>query len=407
LANTSPTEDARELLRSLERGQGAPGPLLERLLKPEATPALFRYVVEPLSDAFLSPYSHLYAALFAEVIARTSGPQARADAAGLVARYQRVRQVRQCTVAPVEHVVVLSRVTLGADVAVSSVVLDGARRRFPEAKVHFAGPRKAWELFGGRGDVRLIEVPYRRGGTLAERLNVVPALREAIAALPNAIVIDPDSRITQLGLLPVMDDEERYFFFDSRTYQSGEDASLGGLTRHWVEAVFGVPNARAWIAPARDAIPGDRRRIALSLGVGGNPQKRVGDEMFERSLVEALAGTGRPLLADRGGDDEEAARAERAIAGVAAAQTWQGDFATFAASIGASALYVGYDSAGQHVAAACGVPLICVFSGAPSDLFFDRWCPARGPGAEVIRVERQSPETVLKEVRSALQRLLP
>ena len=42
-------------------------------------------------------------------------------------------------------------------------------------------------------------------------------------------------------------------------------------------------------------------------------------------------------------------------AGVKAA-FWEGSFAGFAAIIAASRLYVGYDSAGQHVAAACGVP---------------------------------------------------
>ena len=36
---------------------------------------------------------------------------------------------------------------------------------------------------------------------------------------------------------------------------------------------------------------------------------------------------------------------------------WEGSFAGFAAHIQKSKFYVGYDSAGGHVAAACGVPL--------------------------------------------------
>ena len=39
--------------------------------------------------------------------------------------------------------------------------------------------------------------------------------------------------------------------------------------------------------------------------------------------------------------------------------------------------YVGYDSAGQHVAAASGTPLISIFAGYPSERMFQRWRPYR------------------------------
>ena len=41
----------------------------------------------------------------------------------------------------------LSRVTLGADVAITSVILDAAKQRFPNANIYFVGPQKSWELF--------------------------------------------------------------------------------------------------------------------------------------------------------------------------------------------------------------------------------------------------------------------
>jgi len=58
---------------------------------------------------------------------------------------------------------------------------------------------------------------------------------------------------------------------------------------------------------------------------------------------------------------------ERAVerAGVEAT-FWDGSFAGFASIIAASRLYVGYDSAGQHIAAAAGVPLVSVFAGFPA-----------------------------------------
>ena len=91
---------------------------------------------------------------------------------------------------------------------------------------------------------------------------------------------------------------------------------------------------------------------------------------------------------------------ERAIArSGAAVESWNGSFAGFAAIIARSRLYVGYDSAGQHVAAACGVPLISVFAGFACPRMFARWRPA----GNVIRVDDPRPAWVLAEVR----RLLP
>ena len=48
-------------------------------------------------------------------------------------------------------------------------------------------------------------------------------------------------------------------------------------------------------------------------------------------------------------------------------RTHDGAFAPFAAQIARSRLYVGYDSAGGHVASACGVPLISIAKGFASD----------------------------------------
>jgi ADP-heptose:LPS heptosyltransferase len=62
---------------------------------------------------------------------------------------------------------------------------------------------------------------------------------------------------------------------------------------------------------------------------------------------------------------------------------------------------VGYDSAGQHVAAACGVPLISVFAGFPAARMFDRWKPT-GPRSTVIRVDHPDQPDILERVRQAL-----
>ena len=69
------------------------------------------------------------------------------DPAALVARYDRVRRTRAVSWRTATRVLVLSRVTLGADVAVTSVLLAAAKQAFPDAEIVFAGPRKNFELF--------------------------------------------------------------------------------------------------------------------------------------------------------------------------------------------------------------------------------------------------------------------
>jgi hypothetical protein len=262
----------------------------------------------------------------------------------------------------------------------------------------FVGPRKNYELFAGDPRLRHADMAYRRGG-LRERLAVWDPL-EALLAAPDAVVIDPDSRLTQLGLLPVCP-EERYHLFESRGYGGETDRPLPELAAAWAEETFGVPQAKPYVALERSSAgPRGHPHTAVSLGVGENPAKRIPDP-FEERLLAWLAAGGAALAIDKGAGGEEAARVERAVerSGVNAA-FWEGSFAGFAAIIAASRLYVGYDSAGQHVAAACGVPLVSIFAGFPAPRMFQRWRPT-GERATVIRVDRPDPLETLERVRAA------
>ncbi len=237
---------------------------------------------------------------------------------------------------------------------------SGAIRK-PE--IILAGPRKSWELFEADLRVAHRDISYARAGTLADRLRASAALW-----LDDGIVIDSDSRLTQLGLISVCDDD-RYFHFNSRAYGGDSGEPLPVLASEWAQEVFGV-DARGFIAP-RPAT-GPAVDITVSLGVGENPAKRLHGS-FERDLLRMLEETGASVLVDKGGTAEERDRVERAIR--PGMRTHDGAFAHFAAEIARSKLYVGYDSAGGHVASACGVPLICIFTGAVSQRFFDRWKP--------------------------------
>src|ERR1051326_5619222 len=215
LASTSCNELAAELLAICLKGERWPAALLDKLTTPDCADSLFRIVVERLADLFDPRYCDTYADLFSEVIA---GSLPDLKAADLRARYDRVRWPRkfQGDAKSVETVFVLSRVTLGADVAVTSVLLDAAKRRFPKARIVLAGSKKSYELFAGDSRIAHVPVTYRRAGSVRDRLAPWQELKRALAPR-NSIVIDPDSRLTQLGLLPVCP-EETYYFFESRAY---------------------------------------------------------------------------------------------------------------------------------------------------------------------------------------------
>jgi ADP-heptose:LPS heptosyltransferase len=383
LASISCNDLAQQLLVCCLEGERWPDGLLDKLVTPDCSDALFRVVVERLADLFEPRLCEVYAEMFSRVLARATG---ELEAAELVSRYGDVRKPRPIAIEP-KIVFVLSRVTLGADVAITSVLLDAAKRRFPNARIVLVGSRKSWELFAGDPRIEHAPVTYLRSGSVRERLASWPELKELFGSR-DSIVIDPDSRLTQLGLLPVCPDD-RYRFFESRAYGGDGHNALPELAALWARATLEVEGIAPWIAPAQSTeIPG-RPLITMSFGVGENQAKRIADP-FEERLVQRAAQSGAYLLIDQGAGGEEAGRVERAIARSGApperVRSFLGPFAAFASAIAQSDLYIGYDSAGQHVAAACGVPLISIFAGFPSPRFLARWRPWGKGRIEVVPV---------------------
>lgn len=391
MTSTGCRELAQEVLDRCLAG-APPGELPRGLLEEHCGHALFSILVEGLADRFEPALCDAYALLFSQAVVYTN-PQV--DAASLIERYRRVRRAQPFRGNP-RRVFVLSRITLGADVAVTSVVLAAGKQRFPEAEVVFVGPSKNYALFAADPRIRHAPVTYRRAA-LPDRLAAWGELQELLSD-PDALVLDPDSRLTQLGLLPVCA-EERYRLFESRSYGGESTRPLADLAADWVEKTLGIAGAKPYVAlgPAPSATP----CIAISLGVGENPAKRLPDP-FEEQLLALLAGTGIPLCIDRGAGGEEAERVTRAVerSGVQAT-FWEGSFAGFASIIAGARWYVGYDSAGQHVAAACNTPLISIFAGFPVPRMFDRWRPT-GQNCHAIRVDRPHIGDILDRVAAVV-----
>ena len=419
--------------------------------------ALFPDLIERLNDSFDPAACQLYDRIFAQVIDHYRRmPQAiefdealsgfgLMNESDLLARKSSILDPRSSILDPrssISKVLLLSRITIGADVAVTSVIIAKLRELLPRAEFVILGPAKLRELFGGDHRVRIREIEYERGGGVLSRLTswieVVEAVNDEIRGL-NADefwLIDPDSRLTQLGLLPLLKDEGAYLFFESRSYRGSQGVdkdnpqsrspipqSIGQLTSRWLNEVFGVAGETfPYVALPGEyqsfgrAVTGAVRRAgashitAISLGVGGNQSKRVSDE-FEIGMINRLI-AGSTLVLDKGATDEERDQINHIVTKLSAAGravieinegnranaisqdkieadaiTWDGGIGAFAGLIAASDRYIGYDSAGQHIAAALRIQTLTIFVNSSSPTFAERWRPY-GPGViEVINVE--------------------
>ena len=372
-------ETAAALLTAVRRDEFPPEETI-RALGENCPAEFFRGVVEPLADSFDPAQAAAY-----ERLMRVWIPAISAVIPAIPAR--------------VDTVYVLSRVTLGADIKIVSPILATMKQRFPAARIVFVANRKSAELFAADPRIEHLNADYPRTGPVSARLEFARELRMKLQN-ENSIVVDPDSRMTQLGLIPVCE-PARYFHFPSRIAGGDSSRNLTWLIAQWLQQTFGTSEL-AYIAPAAgESISG----AAVSLGVGDNESKRVGGD-FESRLLAALGKTYATIWVDRGIGGEEARRVTAAVEASGAADRvrfWEGSFAGFASIVSQCDLYVGYDSAGQHAAAAARVPLISIFAGAPSERFRDRWAAA-GPGGTVsIPGDARYPDAVLAAIKLEIE----
>ncbi|MBI4464705.1 MAG: hypothetical protein HY647_08390 [Acidobacteria bacterium] len=422
--------------------------------------ATFPLLVEQLSDSFNPAYCQLYDRVFAQMISycrrlplgreldaalRRFGLESEAD---LLERKSRMRQRQPLHDAfqrnPVRKVMVLSRVTLGADVAITSLVLQKVKSSFPQAERVLMGLPKVRELFGGDESLRFRQIQYANDSSLLERLQnwlpVVQAVEEEVRGLSSQeyVLLDPDSRLLQLGLLPALPEESRYFFFESRRFGELGTGSIGQITLRWLQGLFGGEEAlfpgvwlreedRNWGRRICQQLrqSGTNYLVAISFGVGGNPLKRLSDA-FEEHLVDHLLAEGCTVILDKGFGEEEIGRANRLVARARAGGRqvieldethretmrsgeldrcqmliWQGGIGPFSALISHSDEYIGYDSAGQHIAAALGVPLVDIFTASTMPVFRERWRPF-GSSIVKVAVESGEPENTVPMVAHAM-----
>ena len=415
--------------------------------------ALYATIVEGLCDDFSDTGVRTCNLVLLRVLSFVTGqPDGREIAAALapcgpdwaealLRRYERLRTPRPLPAATREQVrkaVVLSRVSAGADVAVTSVIVQRLLAALPRAEIVLAGPGHLEDFFAGHPRLRCLRLDYpRQGGPLADRFAHWPRLAELIAreaeGLENGqlLLFDPDTRLSQLGLLPVMAEGQTWYFSSRTNPMTDREPSLPELANVWLDRVLAAENPAAprlflpagMMAAARDCCARLRERgaeavLVVNLGVGNNPRKRLPGPFEEELLAALLKARGKSvILLDTGGDSEEKERILSLVAAMgrqgfpigSLAQEemagWHPPFAHgvigFDGSLGALAALIsqadgfcGYDSCGQHLAGAVGTPAVIVFAGAPNPRFFARW---RSPVPTTATVRVEAPPAAASE----------
>ncbi|MEW6429028.1 MAG: hypothetical protein AB1568_13440 [Thermodesulfobacteriota bacterium] len=392
-----------------------------------AVAALYRGIVEGLCDDFTERGMLVCNEVLLRILGRVltlpegrelagflrhqgcaSGEALRNRHAGLVRRppAPAVRRLRR--------ILLLSRVTIGADVLINGILIQRLCRLHPGAEIVCIGPPHMREVFA-HPSVRFRDISYDRHGSLQTRViqclevcAIVQQERQGLAA-GEVVLVDPDSRLSQLGLLPLAAAEET-LYFPSRAV-GGETCSLVALTNRWLDQWAGQGDfcfPRTWfpdrcLAYARHlmlTLPA-QPLVVMNFGVGGSAVKRVRDP-FEERLIGALLRRGPvTVILDSGKSPAGRQRVEAHLetlrgrypvgffceGGLPEAQTagplllgFEGSIGAIGAIIAGAAAFFGYDSCCQHLAAANCTPATVIFGGAPSRRFYHRWRPVSPVG---------------------------
>jgi ADP-heptose:LPS heptosyltransferase len=349
----------------------------------------------------------------------------------------------------VKKVFIPSRVTLGADVLLNSPVIEKMKALFPNADIIFLGSSKNGSLLKGDQErISIHSLQYNRRGFLLNRfliwLDVIRAIEEETAGFGQEeefIIVNTDSRLLQSGLLPLLppaEEETRYYFWRPSIHsQTWKGTSQAEDLLQWLDVTFGTLFPVDAFYPKIHFSPmdisfanniykvlnpeGKRFVISMNLGVGGNKEKRVKFQSeiashFELRLVEKLLADGIVIILDKGYGQEELDQAnslleaarnmEVQIAEVTEESpdlseakpdeitprpfgllAFQGSINKFAALISKSDCYIGYDSLGQHLAAALGRDVIAIFSGYHSQRFPTRWKPMGNGSIRLVNAQ--------------------
>ncbi len=375
----------------------------EQTLAMQADNALYQRIIIPLCDDFTDSGAKAANLILANLILFVAGNENSSlhqplnleglhTATQLIARLQRItdnKTISQRHQKQLKKICVLSRVTIGADVSITSVIIQRLHHHFPKAHITLIGPTHLPQLLSAPYLHHILFIEEEALGL--ERLKNSGKLQQLIkkeqANLDACkfLLIDPDTRLSQLGLLPLAPEQSTYIL-PSRTDQTSN--SLSTITNSWLDTLL---NTSDYSHPAITTPTNPHQTqsstftIVLNFGVGHDQNKRV-SLVFEQQLISALLDLGEVnIILDSGaGEDElnQTMTIAEYINQRSASKSSQGTFfraqqsvAELASQIHQAELFIGYDSCSGHIATACSTPAIICFKGAPNPRFFTRWQP--------------------------------
>ena len=453
LKNCHYEEDYIDLLCEMTTISRDPG------LNSVAAQSLFSIIIESLCDDFEELQTETYNRVMTQVISfcRKLSAGKELDRSlndfGIYSHndlFERIKTIRLESKSLSRHrdikkILLLSRVTIGADVAVTSIIIQRLAELYPKAEMVLIGGGKLDEIYGGNPRIRLQKAEYERNGGMIERLSnwqlVLNIIQQELAACPldNTILVDPDSRLSQLGVLPIIP-PEHYYFFDSRSDVSfAGNMSMAQLANAWLDKLTGVDNFRypgVWLLPGtmqkaaglfnKLKDNGTRRIIAINFGVGGNPRKKVGWLLEQELLLSLLQEPNTVIVLDKGLGEKELQSSnslldavkqngypiENAVfaaefnsdisSGVIGLQTHIGEIAAIIAQCDE---YIGYDSACQHIAAALQTPSLTIFAGSNNMRFIRRWSAFGVNSCQIVHVDTLSDPNAI-DVEDIITRIM-
>jgi ADP-heptose:LPS heptosyltransferase len=472
-SNSNPTSANRlavTILDQLQTNQSINYSLLTQLLEicgssdislaQDGISALFKGIIEPLNDSFRLPDQQAYYLVFSEIIQQIrSNPKAKQlhqelQQEGIFSAEDAFnRTMQQLSVpakisnpAAVKKVFILSRVTLGADIAITSILIQKVKQYFTEATCIVIGDEKLKQLFSFSDRLQLLPIRYPRQGDLISRFNswldartlIIPIIS---TLLPHQwLIIDPKSRITQLGLLPLASPKENTFILD-HIAMAGNNSNLGLETNHWFDKTFGIHTAslhfpcidiadssrKSFFMRYSSLLSCKRQRVTINFGSGGNRAKELPIDL-EVSILKKLINEGFQVWLDKGYGTAEYAKIDHLVSlmdlpkqtfldasdtNPAIPPVNSPDLIVFTATaaelsvlIAKSDLYVGYDSMGQHMAAAVKTPAIILFNGHPNPVFLTKWTPLCRTPLAVIDCQRVPENKIIENFNLSLLRLM-
>ena len=92
----------------------------------------------------------------------------------------RINTTRVCQPRNIRKILLLSRVTIGADVAITSIMIQRLSSLFPEAQIVLIGAAKCAEIYSANSRINIKIVDYNRRGDFIERLSSWHAVLEII-----------------------------------------------------------------------------------------------------------------------------------------------------------------------------------------------------------------------------------